>query len=91
MNGQSGKRTWWFVVHGEESTPRKLDSKWECLQTQASWTLHPCTKPAPEGVSAAPSPNSSELEAVTTDDAVSTALDETTPPLAATFMQQTKM
>ena len=46
MNGRTGKLIWWFIVHGDESKLQELDNKWECLHTQASWVLQPCTKPA---------------------------------------------
>jgi hypothetical protein len=46
MNGRTGKMIWWFVVHGDESKLQELDNKWECLHTQASWVLQPCTKPS---------------------------------------------
>ena len=49
MNNRTGKNVWWFIVHGDESTLRELDSKWECLHAQASWELQPCTKPAVDG------------------------------------------
>ena len=48
MNGRTGKLIWWFIVHGDESKLLELDNKWECLHTQASWVLQPCTKPANE-------------------------------------------
>ena len=67
MNSHTGKTIWWFVVHGDESTLRELDSKWECLHTQASWVLQPCTKPAHEVGDSQTLPSNAELQSTTTD------------------------
>ena len=45
-NHRTGKPSWWFVVHGEETKLVELESKWDNLHTQASWVLQPCYKPA---------------------------------------------
>ena len=42
----SQKSSWWFVVHADEPVLHELDEKWESLNTQISWTLKPCSKPA---------------------------------------------
>jgi hypothetical protein len=44
-NRQSGKSSWWFVLHAEESVLKELESKWDSLSTQTSWSLKPCSKP----------------------------------------------
>ena len=45
-NELTGKLNWWYVIHSEESTLCELENKWEPLQTQTSWVLERCTKPA---------------------------------------------
>ena len=45
-NDRTGKLNWWFVIHGEESMLCELESSWDALQTQTSWVLETCTKPA---------------------------------------------
>ena len=45
-NSNSQKSSWWFVVHADEPVLHELDEKWESLNTQTSWTLKPCSKPA---------------------------------------------
>lgn len=44
-NHRTGKPSWWFVVHGEETKLCELESKWDNLHTQASWVLQSCYKP----------------------------------------------
>ena len=44
-NNQSGKSSWWFVIHAEESVLNDLESKWDSLSTQTSWLLKSCSKP----------------------------------------------
>ena len=44
-NRQTRKTSWWFVIHAQESVLQELDSKWDALSTQTSWTLKQCTKP----------------------------------------------
>ena len=43
-NDQSGKSSWWFVIHAEESVLNDLESKWDSLNTQTSWLLKSCSK-----------------------------------------------
>ena len=45
-NAYSRKTSWWFVVHAEEVVLRDLEDKWDVLNTQTSWVLKPCFKPA---------------------------------------------
>ena len=44
-NRQTQKTSRWFVIHAQESVLQELDSKWDALSTQTSWTLKQCTKP----------------------------------------------
>ena len=39
------KSVWWFIVHGQESVLRVLDSEWEKVQAQTGWTLEQCYMP----------------------------------------------
>ena len=42
----TGKISWWFVVHADEAVLCELDSKWESVNLQTSWQLQSCSKPA---------------------------------------------
>ena len=42
----TGKISWWFVIHAEEAMLCELDSKWESVNLQTSWQLQSCSKPA---------------------------------------------
>ena len=42
----TGKISWWFVIHADEAVLCELDSKWESVNLQISWQLQSCSKPA---------------------------------------------
>ena len=42
----SGKTSWWFVIHADEAVLCELDTKWESVNLQTSWLLQSCSKPA---------------------------------------------
>ena len=42
----TGKISWWFVIHANEAVLCELDSKWESVNLQTSWQLQSCLKPA---------------------------------------------
>ena len=42
----TGKISWWFVIHADEAVLCELDSKWESVNLQTSWQLQSCLKPA---------------------------------------------
>ena len=43
---------WWFLIRADESVLRLLEQEWEPVQTQTSWKLERCHKPAPGQTSA---------------------------------------
>lgn len=45
-NENSGKVSWWFVIHADESVLCELDDKWNSVNMQTNWILKHCTKPA---------------------------------------------
>ena len=42
----SGKTSWWFVIHADEAVLCELDTKLESVNLQTSWLLKSCSKPA---------------------------------------------
>ena len=42
----TGKISWWFVIHADEAVLCELASKWESVNLQTSWQLQTCLKPA---------------------------------------------
>ena len=42
----TGKISWWFVIHTDEAVLCELDSKWEAVNLQTSWQLKFCLKTA---------------------------------------------
>ena len=39
-------RSWWFVIHADETILCELDKKWDSVNMQTNWILKHCTKPA---------------------------------------------
>ena len=42
----TGKISWWFVIHADEAVLCELASKWESVNLQTFWQLQTCLKPA---------------------------------------------
>ena len=42
---------WWFLIRAEETVLQQLEQEWELVQTQTSWKLERCHKPATEQTS----------------------------------------
>ena len=56
-NGITGRDKWWFLLKGQESVLKELETVWESVSLQTKWKLEACTKPT--DVSATPTSESS--------------------------------
>lgn len=43
--GITGKDKWWFLLKGQESVLKELETGWENVSLQTRWKLEACTKP----------------------------------------------
>lgn len=44
--GRNNTIKWWFLIRGEEGVLQVLQQEWERIQTQTSWRLEHCYRPA---------------------------------------------
>ena len=100
----NGRRSWWFVIHADETVLCELDKKWDSVNVQTNWILKHCTKPASAVVPANDTPsvinnalesgvapvNTSNSTSEVGDAAVTANTDAPEPPLVQSNHEQSR-